>query len=184
MNTELLKIFIISFCSLYGFFHILTWLSVYLSIEKNINPTKVALYISLIPIVSIFSSLLFSKLVDKYKKIKLFTIILLIFTAGSLFIIANYSNSKILLIAVIIYGIFGKLALDPILIVATSSASTNKNLSTVLAVFNFVGLLSSVVAPYIGGQVLEYTKSLSLSFNISFILLIIALVLSFRLKDI
>lgn len=184
MNKELAKIFFISFCSLYGFFHILTWLSIYLSSEKNLDPVKVALYIAIIPVISIFSSLTFSKLIDKFRKIKLFTIILLVFTAISIFLMANYSSPKILMISVIIYGIFGKLALDPILIVATSHASENDNLSTVLAIFNFVGLLSSVIAPYVGGKILEFTNSLSLSFNISFVLIFIALILSFKMRDI
>lgn len=182
MNSELYKIFFISFCSLYGFFHILTWLSKYLISEKNLKYNDVSLFISIIPIISIFSALIFSKLIDKYKKIKLFTIILLIFTAFSLIIIIFSTNKIYLLLGVIIYGIFGKLALDPILIVATSNSSETKNLSTTLAVFNFVGLLSSVIAPFIGGKSLQLTNSLNISFYISFILLIFAIFISFRLK--
>lgn len=182
MNSELYKIFFISFCSLYGFFHILTWLSKYLISEKNLKYNDVSLFISIIPVISIFSALIFSKLIDKYKKIKLFTIILLIFTAFSLIIIIFSTNKIYLLLGVIIYGIFGKLALDPILIVATSNTSETKNLSTTLSVFNFVGLISSVIAPYVGGKSLQITNSLNISFYISFILLIFAIFISFRLK--
>lgn len=184
MNRELYKIFFISFCSLYGFFHILTWLSKYLLSEKNLEYNEVSLFIAIIPIISIFSALIFSKLIDKYRKIKLFTIILLIFTSISLVIIIISTNKIYILFGIILYGIFGKLALDPILIVATSNSSETQNLSTTLAVFNFVGLLSSVIAPFIGGKSLQLTNSLNISFYISFILLIFAIFISFRLKKI
>lgn len=182
INKELVKVFFISFTSLYAFFNILTWLPIYLSNEKMMSSNEVVFYISIIPFISIISSLFFSKLIDKYRKINLFIKILLFFTIISILLLIISFNYILLMIALIIYGVFGKLALDPILIVAVSNNNENENLSTTLAIFNFVGLLSSVLVPYIGTKIYFYTNKLGLSFIFSILLLLISLIISFSLR--
>ncbi|QDJ12922.1 hypothetical protein CEP45_03235 [Mergibacter septicus] len=182
VNKELIKIFFISFSSLYAFFHLLTWIQVYLSEEKLISTSVISISILLISVISIFSSLIFSLLVDKYNAIGVFIKFLLFFTVISICIFVYSDKLNVLIFSLVMYGIFGKMALDPILIVAVSKLNTNNNLSTTLSIFNFVGLLSSIIAPYVGGKVLEYTGSLNMSFMFSVVLLFIAFGVSFSLN--
>src|SRR5699024_12348091 len=61
-------LFIIIFCSIYGFFVILTWLPYYLETARGISGTSVAFVSSLVPWASIPGMLLFGWISDKIGK--------------------------------------------------------------------------------------------------------------------
>lgn len=177
-NKQLIKVFFVSFCSLYCFFNILTWIQHYLAKEKLMDASTIALGMLLISVVSIFSALIFSRLVDKFNAIKPFTFLLLALTIVSVIALTLSTSSAFILAMIIAYGAFGKMALDPILIIAVAQANKDSSLSTTLSIFNFVGLLSSVIAPFVGGQILKYTGSLNGSFYFSAVLLAVALIVT------
>lgn len=181
-NKELLIIFFVSFCSLYCFFNILTWLQHYLAKEKFMDAETVAACMMLISGTSIFSALVFGRLIDKFNAIKKFTIGLIILAAASVVVLVNAPDSSTAVWAVAAYGAFGKMALDPILIIAVARANKDSSLSTTLSVFNFVGLVSSVIAPFTGGLILKYTGSLDWSFYLSALILCAALAGSFMFR--
>src|SRR5699024_12723166 len=59
---------IIIFCSIYGFFVILTWLPYYIETARGISGTRVAFVSSLVPWASIPGMLLFGWISDKIGK--------------------------------------------------------------------------------------------------------------------
>lgn len=181
-NTQLILVFIVSFCSLYCFFNILTWLQLYLSKEKGMDPAMVAASMLLISTVSIFSAIFFARLVDRFKAIKSFSVLLLALTLLSILGLIYARSEWLILLCVIAYGAFGKMALDPILIIAVARANRDSSLSTTLSVFNFGGLISSVIAPYVGGQILKYTGNLDGSFYLCAVLLAVAIAVTLRFR--
>jgi len=61
-NRNLLLTFILCFCSLYGFFVVLTWLPQFLQVERGFEGTSVGFISSLVPWASIPGALIFARL--------------------------------------------------------------------------------------------------------------------------
>lgn len=78
-----------------------------------------------------------------------------------------------LLIGLVLYGLLGKLALDPVLISYMADITPSSMYSRVYGFFNFSGMLSSIFAPYITGYFADQTGSLEFGFYLSGVLLII-----------
>ena len=85
----------------------------------------------------------------------------------------------------LLYGLFGKMALDPILIIMVGLSRGESSLSTTLSIFNFAGLLSAVVAPYVGGKLYALTGTLDWAYLLCALLLLLALLpaIGFRVES-
>lgn|SRR5699024_3062447 len=77
------------------------------------------------------------------------------------------------------YGLMGKLAIDPVLITYVSDSVPEQKTAKALGLFNFFGMVSSVVAPWLTGYIGDVTGSQVLAFYIGSILLIAAAVFFF-----
>ena len=174
-NKNLLFIFIMCFCSLYGFFVVTTWLPQFLQVERGYAGTEVGFISSLVPWASIPGALLFSRLSDKFQKSKPFIFILVPLAAISIIAVANIQNHTGLIIALIAYGLFGKLALDPIMVAFVTKHAPSVSLGTALSAYNFIGMSSSIIAPYVTGWLVDIVGSMQISFYISGVLLLIGL---------
>lgn len=182
-NRNLLFIFIMCFCSLYGFFVVTTWLPQFLQVERGYAGTEVGFVSSLVPWASIPGAIIFARLSDKLKKSKLFIFILVPLAAISIIAIANVQNRTALIIALICYGLFGKLALDPIMVAFVSKHAPKMALSTALSAYNFIGMCSSILAPYFTGWFADIVGSMEISFYISGALLIIGMIFILFTKE-
>nr|WP_238989680.1 MFS transporter [Staphylococcus sp. MI 10-1553] len=83
----------------------------------------------------------------------------------------------VLYIALILYGLLGKLAIDPVLITYVSDSVKEDVVAKALGMFNFFGMSSSVVAPWLTGLIGDMTGSKVIAFYISAILLVVAALL-------
>lgn len=175
-NRNLLFIFIMCFCSLYGFFVVTTWLPQFLQVERGYAGTEVGFISSLVPWASIPGAIIFARLSDKLKKSKLLIFILVPLAAISIIAVANVQSHTGLIIALISYGLFGKLALDPIMVAFVTKHAPKVALSTALSAYNFIGMSSSILAPYFTGWFVDIIGSMEISFYISGVLLLIGLV--------
>src|SRR5699024_6427410 len=68
------------------------------------------------------------------------------------------------------YGLMGKLAIDPVLITYVSDSVPEQKTAKALGLFNFFGMVSSVVAPWLTGYIGDVTGSQVLAFYIGSIL--------------
>jgi len=87
-NRNLLLTYMMVFCSLFGFFMILTWLPYYLQTERGIPTKEIGNIASLVAWVSIPGGLLFARISDKLGKRRLLVMILVPIAALSLVSIA------------------------------------------------------------------------------------------------
>ncbi|MEJ7540337.1 MFS transporter [Staphylococcus intermedius] len=182
-NRNLNLAYIIIFCSIYGFFMIITWLPYYLESERGINGAQVAFVASLVPWAAIPGSLFFSWLSDKLGRRKPVLMIMLplafIFTASIVF----FDNLIILYISLIGYGIVGKISTNPVLIAVVADNAPKSALGTSFSVYNFIGMTASILAPYITGFLTDVTGSMAIGFYLAAFLLLVGFTASLLLKE-
>lgn len=172
-NKNLLLAFILCFCSIYANFVIITWLPQFLQVERGFTGTSVGFISSLVPWASIPGALLFARLSDKYKVTKKLVFFLVPVALVATFGIAFVQSRTLLIVMLIIYGLTGKLALDPILVSFVTRNAPRKALSTVLSAYNFVGMCGSILAPYITGYIADKMGTMKVGFYLAAIMLAI-----------
>ncbi|MBO1512925.1 MFS transporter [Metabacillus bambusae] len=170
-------VYILIFCSLYGFFGMLTWLPYYLQTARGVEASQTGVIASLVPWASIPGAIIFGFLSDKIKSKKPLIIVLAFAGALCQFAIPYIENYSLLLVGLSLYGLLGKLALDPVLISYMADITPSSMYSRVYGFFNFSGMLSSIFAPYITGYFADQTGSLEFGFYLSGGLLIIGAIM-------
>jgi MFS-type transporter involved in bile tolerance (Atg22 family) len=110
------------------------------------------------------------------KKIR-FIVILELLAAVMLLITVRSSTSTFLMIALIMYGFLGKLAVEPIIISWLGENAPQVGIGTTLGVFNFFGMMSSVIAPTLTGSISDATGSKVMGFYIAIVLLVVGSIL-------
>lgn len=174
-NRNLVCAFILCFCSVYANFVIITWLPQFLQVERGFAGSSVGFISSLVPWASIPGALIFARLSDKFKRTKLFVSILVPLAALSVFGIAFVTDSNLLIVVLICYGLTGKLALDPIVVSFVTKNAPKQSLGTILSTYNFIGMSGSILAPYITGALSDVTGSMQIGFYLASGMLLIGL---------
>ncbi|WP_379969781.1 MFS transporter [Ectobacillus sp. sgz5001026] len=165
--------YIIIFCSLYGFFSMLTWLPYYLQTARGLKGSSTGIIASLVPWASIPGAIFFGYISDRIKHKKPLILLLALLGAICQFVIPYTQNYSLMLTGLVIYGLVGKLALDPILVSYVAENTPRYMYARAYGVFNFMGMLSSIFAPYITGYFAEKTGSIEIGFYLSGALLLI-----------
>ncbi|MBO3065059.1 MULTISPECIES: MFS transporter [Staphylococcus] len=182
-NRNLILAYIIIFCSIYGFFMIITWLPYYLETERGINGAQVAFIASLVPWAAIPGSLFFSWLSDRLGRRRPVLLVMIplafIFTIS----IVMFDHLWILYIALIGYGIVGKISTNPVLIAVVADNAPKNALSTSFSVYNFIGMTASILAPYVTGYLTDLTGAMATGFYLAAGLLIIGFICTILLKE-
>ncbi len=175
-NRNLLIVYAMVFCSLFGFFMILTWLPYYLQTERGIAAKDIGNISALVAWVSIPGGLLFARISDKLGKRRPMVFVLVPIAALSLISIAWLQDVSQVIVAICVYGFFGKLALDPVLVAAVADNAPKTSYGTAYGIFNFVGMSSSILAPTIAGVISDATGSLAANFYISAAILLAGMI--------
>lgn len=176
-NKNLVATFILVFCSIYANFVIITWLPQFLQVERGFAGTSVGFISSLVPWASIPGALILARLSDKYRTTKKFIYFLVPLSIITSFGIAFVTDRTLLIVALIVYGLTGKLALDPILVAFVTRNAPKSSLSTTLSAYNFIGMSGAILAPYITGWIADTTGSMKVGFYLASVLLTIGMVI-------
>ncbi|MEY9977377.1 MFS transporter [Lysinibacillus sp. RC79] len=175
-----LVVYFVYFATCYGYYMIVTWLPSFLVAEKGFEQGSVGYVAALVAISAVPGALIFSKYIDKNSHMRLRLILLLLIGAAVTIGLTVFSpNPAVLYVALILYGLFGKLAIDPVLITYVSDSVASDRVAKALGFFNFFGMSSSVVAPTLTGYIGDITGSKVLAFYIAAILLAVAAILFF-----
>lgn len=176
-NKNLVAVFIVCFVSIYANFVILTWLPSFLIQERGFEGGSVGFIASLVPWASIPGALFFASMKDKIGSTKRMMVFLMPLALLSVFLIANVTNKGLLIAVLILYGLTGKLALDPILISYVNAFAPKGSLSTTLSAYNFIGMSGSILAPYVTGYLSDKVGSMQIGFYLAAVLLGLGLLL-------
>lgn len=150
-NRQLATIFFIAFCTVYGFFVMVTWLPLYLADVRHIPLSETGMIASLVAWTSVPAALLIGRLSDKIGKRKPFLLILIPVAIASIVSLVHVQEWDLLIAALVAYGLFGKLACDPIILTLISDAAPKDKLSSVYGIYNCIAMLGAILSPYITG---------------------------------
>lgn len=179
-SSKHLTIYFVYFAVCYGYYMIVTWLPSFLVTEKGFAQSDVGYVSALVAIAGIPGALIFARILDRRQQDRLKYILALLIIAAVMIGLTVYSPSPwILYIALILYGLFGKLAIDPVLITYVSDSVPEHKTAKALGLFNFFGMASSVVAPWLTGFIGDTTGSQIIGFYIGTVLLLVAALLFF-----
>lgn len=172
-SLRMLYTYVLYFATCYAYYMTVTWLPNFLGTERGFQGVAIGFSSSLVAFASIPGALFFSRLADKYMHKKVtFIVILEVLAALMLLVTVQATNSTFLMIALILYGFLGKLAVEPIIISWLGENAPKVGVGTTLGVFNFFGMMSSVIAPTLTGSISDATGSKVMGFYIAIILLI------------
>lgn len=175
-NRNLIAAYITIFAAIYAFFVVITWIPYYLEHERGITGGSVAFVSSLVPWAAIPGSIFFSWVADKMGKRKPVLLIMMPLSIVALVSIVFFDSMTVLYIALIGYGIFGKISTNPVLVAVIADNAPKHAYSTSFGVYNFIGMCGSILAPYITGFLTDVTGSLNTGFYFAGALLVIGVI--------
>lgn len=146
----------------------MTWLPSYLQTERGFDGGAIGVASALVAVVGVPGALFFSHLSDKFRNSKVKVILGLEIMAAAMLVFTVLSpNTTMLMVSLTLYGLLGKMAVDPILISFVSEQASSKTLGRAFSLFNFFGMSSAVIAPTLTGFISDLTGSKEISFVIS-----------------
>ncbi|MGE7094428.1 MFS transporter [Lysinibacillus sp. NPDC048646] len=179
-SPKKLVIYFVYFATCYGYYMIVTWLPSFLVAEKGFEQGSVGYVAALVAVTAVPGALIFSKYIDKNAHMRQKLIIFLLIGAALTISLTVFApNPAVLYGALILYGLLGKLAIDPVLITYVTDSVPSNSMAKALGIFNFFGMTSSVIAPTLTGYIGDITGSKVLAFYIAAILLAVATILFF-----
>ncbi len=157
-KLPMIAAYVLYFSTLYTYYLIDTWLPNFLETERGFQGTGIGIASSLVFFTAIPGALFFSRIADKIPHKKTTIIILLeILAASVLFMTITTNNQVLLIIGIMAYGFFGKLAVEPIIISWLGQFAPKKSIATTYGVFNFFGMSASVIVPSVTGMISDAT---------------------------
>lgn len=167
-KPQMIAAYVLYFSTMYAYYLIDTWLPNFLETERGFEGTAIGLASSLVFFSAIPGALIFSRLADKLPERKVAIIIALeLVAAGMLAAMINTGSQTLLVAGIVLYGFFGKLAVEPIIISWLSGFASGGSVATMYGVFNFFGMTSSVIAPAVTGAISDATGSKILGFYLA-----------------
>ncbi|MDT2814783.1 MFS transporter [Vagococcus carniphilus] len=176
-DLEMISAYLLYFGTCYGYYMVVTWLPSFLQEERGFQGLAIGFSSALVAFFAIPGALFFSRLADKNQDKKNILIFALQISAALTLILTVLApNSSILLIALIMYGLLRKLAVEPVIISFIAERASRENYGKTFGVFNFFGISSSIIAPALTGLISDNTGSKIMGFYISAIILVITTV--------
>lgn len=173
-TRRMITAYILYFSTMYAYYLIDTWLPNFLETERGFSGASIGIASSLVFFAAIPGALVFSRIADRHphKKVPIIVVLELIAAAMLLFMITT-NNPTFLIIGIIAYGFFGKLAVEPIIISWMSRFGSGGSLATMYGVFNFFGMMSSVIAPTVTGTISDFSGTKIYGFYVAIIIILI-----------
>lgn len=182
-SLRMISAYAMYFATCYGYYMIVTWLPSFLQQERGFEGVAIGFSSALVAFASVPGALFFSRMSDRFRNKKVQLIIFLELCAAVMLVCTVISpDSTMLLISLILYGLLGKLAVDPIMISFVADNAPKKGYGTSFGVFNFFGMSSSVIAPFLTGVISDSTGSKVMGFYISAAILLVGTAIFFSVN--
>ena len=182
-NHNLVLAYITIFCSIYGFFVIITWLPNYLEVERGMNKIEASQIASIVPWISIIGTLLCSYVSDKLGRRKPVILFMMPLSLIAIFSIVYCDSYAVLVAVLILYGFIGKISLNPVLIALVADNAPKASLSTAFGLYNFFGMAASICAPYFTGLIADKTGSLNSGFYLAAVITLVGITAMLFVKE-
>ncbi|MGX7418435.1 MFS transporter [Carnobacterium gallinarum] len=172
-NKQLIVAAFAYFTICYGYYMLATWLPNFLQTERGITGMMIGYIAAISAFAALPGAIIFARISDRFNQNKTTIIVVLIFLAALFLYLSAEATSQIwLFIALIGYGFFGKLAIDPIIVSYVAEITTPENYGLTFGLFNFFGMLGSVLSPYFTAVSSDLTGSKVFGFYFAALLMI------------
>lgn len=177
---QMIASYIMYFATCYGYYMIVSWLPNFLETERGFTGGSIGSASSLVAFAAIPGALIVSRISDKFRNKRIaFIVTLEIIAAITLLITVQASTTTMLLVGLVLYGLLGKLTVEPILISHVAETAPKTGYGTSFGVFNFFGMSSSVIAPPLTGFLADQSGTKITGFYVAIGILIVATVIFF-----
>lgn len=184
-DRRLVGLFVAAFCSLYGFWIVVVWGPAFLQAERGMSITGSGLYTALVTAFAVPAGLAVGPLSDRIGRRQISWVMLAI-SAVMMGLLAVVTSHWALFLILVVYGLVGKFAWDPVLIAWLADIASRdraKTFGQVLALASIIGMLSSVIGPVINGWIRDHTGSLQGAFFLGMLLALIGTMICLRMKE-
>ena len=161
-DRQLVILFLTVFCSLYAFWVVVVWGPSFLQSERSLGITVSGLVTGIVTLVGVSSGFVTGRLSDRFGRRQLSTIMFVL--AGlSVLVLVGATSTIAILVSLVCYGLFGKMAWDPVEIAWVADRATTahpSDLALIMALTSAFGMSSSVIGPVVSGLIRDLTGSL------------------------
>jgi len=168
-DPTLLCMNLAGFCVLYGWWVVLSWGPVFFQVERGVGLTRSGLYTLVIAITAIPSGLLLGHLSDRIGR-KRIVLAMLPLMALALVAIPQVQSRTGMLLALLAYGVVGKLAWDPLGIAWLGDYVARRRPEAVgaaVSLFSFTSVTSAILGPPLTGWIKDRSGSLAGGFYVA-----------------
>lgn len=165
-DKQLMALNVAGFCSLYGFFVVITWAPTFFQAERGLSLAVAGLYTAIVAVASLPMGMLLSRISDTMGR-KRISLCLFPLAALSIFAMAYVRSLEALVAALLLYGLVGKLTWDPIAIAWVGDIVTRSKpdaVGSAIGVFSFFAISAAVVGPVLSGWIRDVSGSLENAF--------------------
>jgi MFS family permease len=167
---------------MYGFYVIVTWLPYYLQMARGIEGGIAGAISTLMPLATVPGAILVGIYADKSGKRQAILQVLVPIAAIALTLVVLSPSMLGLYLALLLYGLTGKLVIDPLLIAMVSEETDVSSYGKAFALLNFAGTVSMVLAPTITGIIVDLTGNFHSGFLLAALLQATAWVLLLTMR--
>jgi len=167
-------LWLVALTTQYGLYLILTWLPFYLQESRGFSGQLAGLASTLMPLAAAPSGMLVGWLSDRAGKRKRLALWLIPLSTAAVAAIGMSAGRALLVCGLLLYGMTGKLVLDPVLVAMVSDRVAGQARAGALGVLNLASTLSMVTAPALTGYLADVTKSFRASFWVAIVLGVMA----------
>lgn len=174
-DRQLMALNLAAFCSLYGFFVVITWAPTFFQTERALSLAVAGSYTAIVAVASLPMGMLLSRISDRMGR-KRVSLVLLPLAAASIFAMAYVRSVEALVAALLLYGLVGKLTWDPISIawVGDMVAQTKPDaFGTAIGVFSTIGISAAIVGPFLSGWIRDISGSLEGAFYLGAVVVLL-----------
>jgi MFS family permease len=185
-DRNLVMLFAASFCALYAFWTILVWGPAFLQAERGMSLANSGLYIALATVMAVPAGLLLGPLSDRIGRRRISWIVFL-FSGAALALSAVVQNGWLLAVVLVIFGLTGKFAWDPVQVAWLADLvrqDRTRPIGQVVATSSIIAMTSSIIGPVVNGWIRDQTGSLRLGFFIGAALAVAGAVLCATVRDV
>jgi MFS family permease len=154
----------------YSLYLVLTWLPFYLQEARGLTGSAAGVASSLMPLLAAPSGIAAGWLSDRFGTRRKILVTLVPCSLVALALIGFSKTYAMLYIGLALYGITGKLTIDPLIVAAVQDISGDQGRASALGVLNFASTVSMVAAPAVTGYLVDVTGSFSSAFWVAILL--------------
>lgn len=181
-----------SFCSMYAFYVFLTWLPYYLQAARHLEGGEAGLVAALVPALSIPAGLLAAAWSERAgpapaggraadgapagggrgeARRSAVLVLLLPASAAAVLLVGLVPGRTALYAGVVLYGLTGKLVVDPLLLAEVAAAAPGEAYARVFGILNLASTVPTFLAPAVTGWLVDLTGGFRAAFLLATALL-------------